>query len=123
MTYEVITFFRASTMLKDHPARYGDEKKIAHNTVLYEIDNDTFGIKYHKTTMIKIHRDGSYTLDTDGHAYYSSTRLRFKFTPAQVYQRKGEVRITSNGREVDYEDGMRVDSFGDLILEEATNGE
>jgi hypothetical protein len=92
--------------------------KLANNTIL-ECDGhgDDFVVRLHGHTIIRVHKDRTYTLSSCGHRTVTTKQRLNKLTPATVFQRRGEWFIgkpRAGGWEgkVPFRDGVRVDGQG-----------
>jgi len=79
--------------------------KLEHNTYLHRIDPDTFGVRLYNTDVVKIHRNGAYSLHSGGfHGPVTANRMSI-YSPATVThsRTKGLMR---NG--VPFEEGTTI---------------
>lgn len=95
--------------------------QVANRTKLRRLDEDTFAIKYWRTDVVLVHRNGTYTLNTDGHRTPTTLRRIVEFSPLHTlrfesikwrgnlyfYNGVGDTRL--------FHDGIRVDSEGRLV--------
>lgn len=89
-----------------------EQKKLATATFLLR-SGDDFVVRYHATNVVTIHRDGNYTLRTNGY-FTATTKARINdFSSAHVAQ-KGFEWFLSDG--TPFQDGMRVNQFGKVVL-------
>lgn len=88
-------------------------KKIGHNTYVEDIGNDTFGVRLHNTYVVRIYKDGTYTLHSGGWRTVTTKDRINANGPAKVYQ-KNHVWYVGN---VPFTDGMRVDANGQPVTE------
>jgi hypothetical protein len=72
----------------------------------------TYIVRYHDTDIIKIHSDGSYTLNSGGFRTYTTKQRVNKLTPAHVRQTAFKWFVIAGGVGHDFVDGMKVDSTG-----------
>lgn len=85
-------------------------KPLASNTRLYQNDDGSYGIVYHRTEIVRIHADGTYTLNNGGW-YTVTTKQRLnEYAPVSIFQRKHVWYLASgaNGKPMQYVNGMRV---------------
>lgn len=78
--------------------------KLCHETYLEEIDNNTMGIRYHGTYIVKIHANGNFTLDNGGYRTKTTKQRINEYSPARIFQKNfewycGNV-VFHNGMEV-----------------------
>ena len=79
--------------------------KLAHETYLISVDEDTYGVRYHNTIVVKIHKDGSYTLNSGGYDTQTTYRRMREYSPARfARQKRGELYV--NGTL--FFDGVRI---------------
>lgn len=79
-------------------------KKLCHNTRLVQLDADTWGVQFHNTIVIRIHRDGSYTLNSGGYRTVTTKKRLNLYGPVRVSQRAFEWFAG----DVPFTDGMKV---------------
>jgi hypothetical protein len=92
--------------------RRNGRKRLKNNTTLERIDKDTFGVKLHNTYVVKIHRDGTYTV-TAGGWRTATTKDRINYySPLSVYQRAFEWFV---GEKVVFFDGIKADAAGRIL--------
>ena len=91
-------------------------KKIAHRTILYQIDSGTYGIKYHDTTVVKIHRNDTYTLNSGGFLTPTTKKRINTYSPGRIFQKDWKWYIFSsvNGPQP-FSDNCVIDRFGTLV--------
>lgn len=96
-------------------------RKIGNNTWGVIHDNGDVGIILHRTEVVTIHADGTYTLRSGGWRTVTTKDRMNTYCPFRVYQHKGEWSVCYfDGVErhtVEYFDGMRVSVglFSELV--------
>jgi hypothetical protein len=104
----MLTFEKASTMI-----RRGDSKRLSGvATYLYKRDDDTYAVRYHRTDVVLIHRDGTYTLNSGGWQTATTKARINEYSPARLYQSKHEWYIEGKRP---FHDGVKIDSQGRVI--------
>jgi hypothetical protein len=104
----------------------GKEKKLAGNTYLYRIDRDRLGIRLHNTTIVEIHADGTFTLNSGGWLTAVTMDRISENSPARLTGRNAQRRRNSediegvwwlrfDGKVVPFFDGIRIDAYGWVI--------
>lgn len=88
-------------------------KRLGANLSLNRLDNDTFGIRYHQTTIVYIYRSGIYQLNTGQWMNKSTKKHLNTYSPANVYQ-EGDTWYIGD---FVYRDGVRVDGNG-IVLDD-----
>lgn len=93
------------------------KKKLTHNTYLHETQ-DGVAVKFHKTNIVTIHRDNTYTLNSGGwHSRTTKNRIN-EFSPARLGQDKGEWYLyVGRGagwskKRIPFHDGIRINANG-----------
>ncbi len=89
------------------------QKKLGNNTVLHRIDDNTLAVRLHRTDVVKLHSDGTYTLDSGGWRTVTTKARINEYSPARLYQSNN---IWYVGDAV-YHDGIKVDASGKPIGE------
>jgi hypothetical protein len=90
-------------------------KPLENNTRLHKCDNGDYAIVLHRTAVVTIHADGTYTLNS-GTWRTVTTKDRINgYSPARIYQRKGEWFLQADGGDVPFTDGIRVDANGNPL--------
>ncbi len=94
--------------------------KIDHNTFLIRLDADTYGVRLYATVILRIHRDGTYTLNAGGYRTVTTKDRINNFGPRCVASVKGEWVVWSRGdgskdKTAPFVDGMRVDDTGRIV--------
>lgn len=88
--------------------RNSDRRKVGNNTYAEILSDGSVGIKLHNTYVVKIHQDGTYTLNSGGWNT-STTKDRInQYSPVRVYQRKFRWYVQLNSTEYEFMDGMVV---------------
>lgn len=123
--HDLITFEDAeriyATIRKPVTAAFGiSGKRLAGSTILHMIDEDTYAIRLYNTDIVKIHRDGTWSLATGGWNTPTTKERINRFSPARVFQEKWVVYVQSgNGwdksRRHELVDGIRVNANGDVM--------
>lgn len=94
-----------------------DRKKLLErNTYLERINADTIGVRLHDTFVVKIHRNGTFTLNTGGWQT-KTTRMRInQYSSAYINQQDFEWYISNGkGGTMPFESGMTVDATGKVV--------
>lgn len=122
---ETMTFEDAeriyATMRKPVYAPYGIfGKRIAGNTILHRIDDDMYAIRLYNTDVVRIHRDGTWSLYTSSYTTVTTKERIGRYTPARVFQRDRKWYVQSGwGWEAEnrhaFFDGIRVDERGEVV--------
>lgn len=114
-----LTFVKATELLRT--ARNG-YRKLGNNTYLQRLDNDTIGVRLHGTYVVKLHSDGTFTLNSGGWQTVTTKDRINAFSPAGVYQHQHQwwVATVKNQRlshetATPYRDGMKVDADGQPV--------
>jgi hypothetical protein len=91
------------------------------STRLVKIDDSTYGIRLHATIVVKIHSDGTYTLNSGGwHTKVTKERIE-EYAPVNISSFKWVLPQGSyywhdnKTRAAHFVDGMRVNSKGALV--------
>jgi len=96
-------FLKATTTIKNR-----DTKKVGNNTYLVKINPETIGVRLHNTIIVRIHADGSYTLNSGGWRTVTTKNRINKFCPVRVFQRNHDWYI---GEGEPFYDGIKVKSI------------
>lgn len=102
----------------------GFRRKLCNNTYLERIDDETFGVLYHRTYVVKIHKDGTYTLNNGGWETSTTKERMNAYSPVSIYQ-KNFIWYVGNSNLYEktiFVNGMRFDKNGKLIKNEQTIG-
>lgn len=102
-----------------------DGKPLGRNTRLFKKGED-FVIQFHRTNVVTIHADGTYTLNSGGWQTSTTKERINEFSPVRIYQKSFAwyVMPAYNPRLVEnekpslpptFEDGMRVDHAGFVV--------
>jgi hypothetical protein len=86
-----------------------DQKKLANNTYLVRVDDDTLGVRLHNTIVVYIHKSGNYSLDTGGWRTVTTKDRINSYSPARVHQVNNIWYVGDHGI---YADGVTVDKTG-----------
>ena len=89
-----------------------ETKKVGNNTYLIRIDPETIGVKLHNTIVVKIHKNGTYTLNSGGWRTVTTKSRINEFCPVKVVQKKYEWFV---GDELFY-DGIKVKVVNNVPL-------
>lgn len=84
------------------------ERKIGNNTRGVIHANGDVGIILHRTEVVTIHADGTYTLRSGGWRTVTTKDRINKYCPYYVSQHKFEWSVRVDGESIPFEDGMRV---------------
>ena len=85
--------------------KWATRRKVGNNTYAEILSDGSVGIMLHGTYVVKIHQDGTYTLNTGGW-YTPTTKDRInKYSPVRVFQRKGDWYLNDG---TPYMDGVVV---------------
>lgn len=80
---------------------------------------DNYAVRYHKTDVVTIHPDGTYTLSLGGWNTLTTRRKMTDWSPAAVFSHKGIAHVFWNNDEGDFkapfEDTIKVDRYGQPI--------
>lgn len=88
--------------------RNAERRKVGNNTYAEILSDGSVGIMLHSTYVVKIHADGTYTLNSGGWQT-STTKDRInQYSPKKVSQRQYEWFVSVNGKEYPFIDGMVV---------------
>ena len=95
--------------------RCKDGRKLCNNTYL-ERRGDDFAVKLHWTDVVTIHKDGSYTLDSNGwHSVTTKERINSNIPwPACLFQRDFVWYVSGSGfhkkseTRTEFQDGIRL---------------
>ena len=106
----MLTYTKAATLF----AKARDKDKgaaLERHTRLVQTGEGDFAVKYHATPVVTIHKDCTYTLKTGGWRTATTKKRINDYSPARVYQRKGEWLLCPGASgEVVFMDGVRVSS-------------
>lgn len=80
-----MTYSEAVTMVRGK--RNATRRKIGNNTYAEILDDDTVGIKLHSTYVVKIHSDGTYTLNSGGWQTVTTKDRINQYSPKKVFQK------------------------------------
>lgn len=92
-------FLTASATLKNR-----ESKKVGNNTYLVRISPETIGVRLHDTVVVRIHADGSYTLNSGGWRTVTTKDRINQYSPLRVSQKNYDWFV---GDEPFY-DGIKV---------------
>jgi hypothetical protein len=90
-------------------AARGGRKKLENNTYLERIDAETIGVRLHETFVVRINRDGTYSLHTGGWMTVTTKDRINAYGPVGVSQHKGDWFL---GDGTPFVDGMTITSEG-----------
>jgi hypothetical protein len=95
-------------------------------TELHYIDeNETIGLKYHQTDVVKFFKNGIIELDTGGwHTMTTKARMN-EYLPYGFYvsQKQGIWYVENNGNVYGFKDGVKIDVANNKILNAPTETE
>jgi hypothetical protein len=97
--------------------RRGFSRPLGNNTWL-EVDGDDFVIRHHATNIIRIHENGTYTLDVRGWQSVTTKARLGEYSPARIYSLHGTwlVQVPADmqreGQVLAYRNGMTFDATG-----------
>jgi hypothetical protein len=87
-------------------------KKLENNTYLERHDEDTVAVVLHSTAVVKIRSDGTFVLNSGGWLTVTTKDRINNYSPVRVSSVRGTWKLYDGQ---DYYDGMRVDSFGQVL--------
>ena len=99
MTYE-----RAAGLVRS--SRTG-VRKVANNTYMREV-SDGIAVRLHRTDVVVIHPDSTYTLSSGGWRTGTTKNRINQFTGAGIFQRRGDWFLSDDSP---FSDGMRIPSI------------
>ena len=105
----MMNWFKAQTVLGIRSKR-----KIGNNTWLESLPNGDFGIKLHKTFVVIIHCDNTWTLNSGGWRTVTTKQRINEYAPGYVSQKNFEW-FMQDGSE--FFDGITVNEFGNEVGE------
>lgn len=88
--------------------RNANRRKVGNNTYAEILNDDTVAIKLHNTYVVKIHADGTYTLNSGGWQTVTTKDRINQYSPVRVYQEKYQWFVTINNKPYPFIDGMVV---------------
>lgn len=89
-----------------------DRKKLENNTYLEKLDDSTFGVRLHSTYVVKVHKNGNYTLDSGGWQTPTTKDRITNYSPARIHQSRGIWYFRDGST---FSDGCRVKPTGELV--------
>lgn len=99
--------FEAASALLDKKSRLKIRGLV--ETALYRLDDDSIGLSYWNTVVVRFHRDGTVTLNSGGWRTVT-TKARIAACGIDLSQRKFEWFIRQgNGEEIPFFDGIQLD--------------
>ena len=104
----MLTYTDADAILR--ASRKG-EKRIRNNTTLFRLDDETIGVRLHHTTVVSIHKDGTFTLRSGGWRSATTKERINRYGPAYVSQRNFEWYVGG----FMFFDGIKVDGAGRVL--------
>jgi hypothetical protein len=100
-------------------ARNKDAGKPLENNTRLMKRGDSYAIRLHRTDIVLIHADGSYTLNTGGWNTRTTKDRLNSYSPVKVYSNKRVLHVhrwneqtESMDRVCEFFDGIRLDSNG-----------
>jgi hypothetical protein len=94
-------FSTASATIKNR-----ESKKVGNNTYLVRISPETIGVRLHNTIVVKIHKDGTYTLNSGGWRTVTTKDRINSYCPVRVSQNKYDWYVGDEN--VPFYDGIVV---------------
>lgn len=88
--------------------RNSDRRKVGNNTYAEILNDTTVAIKLHNTYVVKIHADGTYTLNSGGWQTATTKDRINQYSPVRVYQEKYQWFVTIHSKTYPFMDGMVV---------------
>ena len=94
-------------------SRLGNRQKVKleNNTYLEPLDANTVAVRLHKTNIVLIHANGTYTLNTGGWDSVTTKDRMNRYSPVRLYS---ENKVWKVG-DVGYKDGMVIDGTGAVV--------
>lgn len=92
-------------------------KPIGANRRLFQV-SDGYAIRYHRTDIVTIHYDDTYTLRTGGWSSVTTKKWINHYSPAYIWQKNWYWYIVPNGdwdKRTDFYDGIKVDAQGMVV--------
>lgn len=83
-------------------------RKVSNNTWAEIIPNGDVVITLHRTQIVTIHADNTYTLNSGGWRTSTTKNRINNFSPAQLYQHKHEWYVTVEGGAINFYDNMII---------------
>lgn len=77
-----------------------------------------FHLEYHGSRIVTYHPDGTYTLDTCGYKTRTTKARLRKFGPLNIRSKNGRWILNSQGGDLEFFDGIRVDYWGKVEVDE-----
>lgn len=109
-----LSWFKAQTFVGNREAR-----TIGHNTTVHEItygDVREFSVRLHGNEIIRIHRDGTYTLKDGGWQTVTTKQRLNALGPVPVWQTKFQWYVGGpNPEGTEFYSGIRVDRYGRVV--------
>lgn len=81
-----------------------ESKKVGNNTYLVRISPETIGVRLHNTVVVRIHSDGTYTLNSGGWRTVTTKARINEFCPVRVSQKNYDWFVSGEP----FHDGIRV---------------
>lgn len=91
-----------------------ESKKLANNTYLVRVNDDTLAVRLHDTNVVTVYRDGTFMLDSGGWRTVTTKDRINGYSPASVGSRSGVWYVGG----VLYHDGIKISAEGRPITEE-----
>lgn len=88
--------------------RNANRRKIGNNTYAEILHDGSVGIMLHSTYVVKIHEDGTYTLNSGGWQTLTTKDRINQYSPRYVYQKNFEWFVKINDKSYPFMDGMVV---------------
>jgi len=88
--------------------RNATRRKVGNNTYAEILYDGSVGIMLHSTYVVKIHEDGTYTLNSGGWQTLTTKDRINQYSPRYVYQKNFEWFVKEPNGSIPFEDGMVV---------------
>lgn len=88
--------------------RNADRRKVGNNTYAEILHDGSVGIMLHSTYVVKIHEDGTFTLNSGGWQTLTTKDRINQYSPKRVYQKDFTWYVRMNGKDYPFIDGMVV---------------
>jgi hypothetical protein len=88
--------------------RNAECRKVGNNTYAEILSDGSVGIMLHSTYVVKIHEDGTYTLNSGGWQTLTTKDRINQYSPRYVFQKNYEWFVKINDKPYPFIDGMVV---------------
>ena len=105
----MLTFEQCEKMTKKN-----GQKKIGCNTLLWRVSEDTFAVRYHWTEIVKIHRDGRWTVNNGGYITPTTKKRINQYSPARVFQKDYSWYFQIGDKAIPYQNYAIFNADGQL---------